>query len=327
MPNPTFGAANLQWVGVATETVYGTAIALPSTYFPAESPTWKVVQADMVDTALRGSMGGEFQQLTGLRHDEISFKTHIYLDSIFPLLRGILGLPDVIVGAADPYSHKTSLQNGNNGQPASTTVFWSDGVGKTWQMPGAQLSSVKIAVKVDGLVDVDVTYIGLPAVPITSPTNTPTTMKPMPSWNSIITIGGIALTKYSEVNFEIKRATEAIGTVTGTQAPFAIFAGPVTVSGSLTGIYQGSTDNDLTAMIVNSQPVLLVKISPANDAVHSIAFQMSVVAYDSAEASGTNKWMEIKSAFKALTNPTDVAGGGNQSPMLVTMLSATATAI
>jgi hypothetical protein len=327
MPNPTFASANLQWLGLATETVYGTATATPSLFVPVDTPTWKPTTASIVDSALRGSMATEHQQINGLRFDTVTFKTFLYLDSAFTILRAALGLPDVISGAADPYTHKTSLQSGNNGQPAGTTVFWYDAAGKAWQMAGSVVQTVKIGLKQDGLATLDVTYIGLPAVPITPPSNTPTTQLPAPSWNSTITIGGIAYSKYSELDIEIKRATEMIPTITGTQAPFAIFGGPVTVAGTLNGIYQGSTDTDLLGDLTNLQPTLLVKVSPAGDAVHSFSFQASKVAYEDTTVTGSNKWMEIKSTLRMLANTTDVAGGGNLSPLLVTALTTASTAL
>lgn len=326
MTSPTFAAENLQWVGLAAETTYGTPIATPTLFVPAETPQLTFQQATMVDGALRGNMGTEFQQLRGLRADQLTFKTYFYLDSVFFFFRAALGLPDVKTGTSDPYTHKTSLQSGNNGQPQSTTVFWTDAQGKTWQTPGAQVSDVKVTITSDGLASLEVTWLGLPSVQITPPTNTPTTSIPMPSWNSTITLAGASQQKYSEIALEIKRDTKMIPTITGTQSPFAIFCGGCSVSGSFTGVYQGTTDNDLLNDLGNIQPVLTVTTAPVGDATHSISLQLSKVAYDDAQISGST-WMEIKSTIKGLTNPIDVAGTGGTSPMLVTLTSPVSTAI
>lgn len=327
MPPSTFAPANLQWVGVAREAVYGTPETVPTLWVPVDTPTWKPTIASLLDTNLRGSMGAEYEQLLGLRFDTVTFKTKFYLDSCFFFFRSLLGLPDAVTGSADPWTHTTALQNtGNNGQPAGTTVFWTDGAGKTFRMPGAQPVSVKVTLKQDGLSEMEVTYVGLPSAIITPPTNTPTTAKPMPSWNTIITIGGTAYTKYSEISLEYKRASEMIPTITGTQSPDNIFGGPVAVAGSFTGVYQGSTDNDLAAWLVNTQPALVVKTNPAGDAVHYLQQTLSKVAYDDVAVAGTNKWMEVKSTIKGLSNSTD-AVGGLFSPAKVILLSAVSTAI
>jgi Phage tail tube protein len=325
MPTNYF-AANLQWVGIATESTYGTPQAAPTTWVPVDSPVWKPNVVQITDGNLRGSMAAEYEDINGLRYDTITFKTYFYLDSCFVFLRGILGIPDVITGASDPYTHKTSLQNGNNGQPASSTVFWTDGAGKTRQMAGSQLSTVKVTIKQDGFAELEVTYVGLPASSITSPTNTPTTQKPMPSWNTTITIGGTAYTKYSEMSMEYKRATEMIPTITGTQSPFAIFAGPLSVSGSFTGVYQGDTDTDLVAFLANTQPAFVLQTSPVGDSVHYLKLQHTKVDYSDVSVSGTNKWMEVKGNLKALGNTTD-ALSGSFSPVQAVLLTPVATAI
>lgn len=326
MPPTTFAAANLQWVGVAREAVYGTAETAPTLWVPVDSPTWKPTIATLLDQNLRGSMGAEYEQLLGLRFDTVSFKTKVYLDSCFFFLRSILGLPDAVTGSGDPYTHTTALQNGNNGQPAGTTVFWADAAGKVWQMPGAQPVSVKVTIKQDALAEIEVTYVGLPSTAIDPPTNTPTTAKPMPSWNTVITIGGTAYTKYSEITLEYKRGSEMIPTITGSQTPFAIFGGPVAVAGSFTGVYQGSTDNDLAAWLANTQPALVVKINPAGDATHYLQLTHSKVAYDDVAVAGTNKWMEVKATVKALSNTTD-AVSAPFSPAKAVLLSPVSTAI
>lgn len=325
----TFAPANLQWLGIAKETTNGTPISAPTLWIPVDSPTWVPTRPPLVDTALRGSMAAEYEQLQGQGFDTITYKTNFYLDSIYPHLLAILGNADTVTGTAVPYTHKTALYNGSGGdaaQPKSYTIFYNDGAGKVQQMPGAIPSSVKITVKPDGLAELDVTWIGLPSTAIAPPTNTPTTSKPMPGWNATITVGGTPLNSYSEVDIEYKRATEIIPSITGSQTPFAIFGGPVSVSGTLTAVYQGFTgDVNMVDFLANTQPVLLVKVAPAGDAVNSITFQHSKVAYDSSAPSGTTKWMEIKSSIKALANTTDALGGG-YSPAQVILLNSQSTA-
>jgi hypothetical protein len=273
-------------------------------------------------------MAVEYEQLQGQGHDTLTYKTYLYLDTVYQHLLAVLGNPDTLTGASDPYTHKTALYNGSGGdaaQPKSYTLFYNDAAGSVKQIPGAIPSSVKITVKPDGLAELNVTWVGLPSTAITPPTNTPTTAKPMPGWNSVITVGGTALSSYSEVSLEYKRATEIIPSITGTQTPFAVFGGPVSATGSLTAVYQAAADVNMTDFLNNTQPVLLVKVSPAGDATHSITFQHSKVAYDASAPSGSNKWMEVKATIKALANTTDAIGGG-YSPAQVILTSPVSTA-
>jgi len=328
MVGPVIGAANLQWAGYAPETVYGTAPALPAYFWPATGPVWGHPTDKYVDDALRGSMAGEFQQVNGMRKgDTFTFTTYCYLDQVFVFLRQILGLPDVLSGASAPFTHKTSLQNGSNGQPVSACIWWYDALGKCVQLPGAQMSDLKITINTAGLVTLVPTFVCLPGVFVTPPSQTPEAAQPMPGWKSIITLAGVPSTSFSEIIIDIKRATESVPAINGTQSPFAIFAGPLTIAGTIKAIYAGSTDVHLVNELNNNQPVLSVALSAVGDAVNSLTMQFSRTAYDLADPVGTNKWMELSGTTKMLANTTDVAGGGNQSPMLVTLLSPVSTVI
>lgn len=320
--------SNSQWVGWAAEVTYGTAIAAPTVWIPTDTPVWVPVIAPLSDEALRGFMGTPYQQQQGLRYDTLTYTTYFYMDSVYQHFLAALGVTDTITGTADPYTHKTALlssQSGGTAQPRSATLFWVDSAGKAMQMPGAQLKDLKVSLDPAGLAKLDISWVGLPSAIIAETTNTPTTQKPMPSWNSTITVGGTVMSKYSAVNLAYARNTEMIPTITGTQTPFAIFCGPLAVTGDFTGVYQGSTDPDFAAYLANTQPALLVKIAPPGDATHSLTLQHSVVAFDTSSPSGTNKWTELKSTFKCLMNSTDAIGGG-LSPAQAIFVSAQSTA-
>jgi hypothetical protein len=324
-----FYPANLQWVGLAKETTYGVAVAAPTIWVPVEAPKYKSTITPLKDKNLRGSMATTYQQQQGLRHDELTYKTYFYLDSAYPHFLALLGNADTVTGSNDPYTHKTALYNGsgtNAAQPPSYTLFWADASGKAQQIPGAVISSVKVTLGADALASMDISWTGLPAATIATPTNTPSALKPMPSWNSAVTIGGSATSKYSSIELEYKRAVEMIPTITGSQTPFAIFGGPVSVTGSLTGVFQNATaDTDWTNYLANTQPVLSIKVSPPGDATHYVTLQHSQVAYDISEVTGTDKWMEIKATVEALANSTD-ALNGSFSPAQVIALTAQSTA-
>lgn len=308
-----FFPANLQWLGLAKETTYGTPAASPTVFVPMISPKWTPHITNLPDQALRGSMSKTYGQQQGLRYDEFTYQTYPYMDSIYPHVLAALGNPDTITGASDPYTHKTAVYNGsgsNAAQPPSYTIWYHDGAGKCWQSAGCISSNFAIDAKAEALVTVDAGWLGLPATAVTPPSNTPTGNPPMPSWNSTITIGGTSLSKYSDIKVTIKRATEMIPTITGTQAPFAIYGGEVEVTVDLAGIYQNSTDNDLAAFLANTQPALLLKVAPAADATHGLTLQHSKVGYTDASISGSNKWMEIAGKVQALANTTDALGGG-----------------
>ena len=325
MTAPTFSASSLQWVGIAPDTSYGVAAAAPTLYVPVEAPQLTPNQNTLLDKNLRGAMAGEYAQVPGMRHDTFTFKTDVYLSSVFAFLRAVLGYPDVLSGSAAPYTHKTALQNKVNGQPAGTTVFYSDG-NKTYIMPGAIASDVKVTIKSDDVATLDVTYMGLPSTEAAPLTNTPDTTLPMASWNTTITVGGTAFTEFSEIILDFKRTVAPVVTITGTQAPYAIAAGELTLQIDFTGVFQGSTDVNWVNYLTGAQTAVVAKIAPIGDAVNSVTFQMSKVAYSAATFTPGAEYFEVKATGRALANATD-ALDGVLSPAQVVMLSPVSTAI
>lgn len=322
--------SNLQWVGAAKEAVPGVAEAAPTFWIPVDGSSlkYKANQSVLTDQAYRGMMSADFQQVQGMRFDTLAYKSYIYMDSVYQHILALLGKPDTVTGSAAPYTHKTSVENGVDNpeaQPPAFTLFYFDGA-KCRQIPGCICSDVKIDVKVDQLVTLDVSWTGLDAVVMGSaPTNTPSTNAPIPSWNTVIKVAGTAVSQYSEVSLDYKRDVADVPTINASQSPLEIFGGGVSMTGTLTAVYQGaSADPDLAAYLANTQHALTVVLAPIGDAVHSLTLQHSVVAYDSADPAGSNKWMEIQSTIKALANAAD-ALDSEESCAQAVMVSAAAT--
>ncbi|QGJ93462.1 major tail protein [Arthrobacter phage Mufasa8] len=325
-----FYPGSLQWLGIAKETTYGVAVAAPTIWIPTDGPKWSPKVTQLTDNNLRGFMGVDYGQQNGTRYDEVSYKTYIYPDSVFSHFRAILGGTDTVTGAADPYSHKVSLTNGtgtSSAQPPSYTVFLYMGNGKSKQIPGCVLGDLKFNGKANELPSIDVTWTGLGAADINAPTNTPTTAAPMPPSSMAITIGGANLGKYSDISVAYKRDVKPILTLNGATDPQAIFAGPLSVSGSMTAVFQGVADTDLTNLFTNTMPALSIVVSPSGDAIHTFTQSMSKVSFNTADPQpSTTDWMTIQSTFAAIMNSTD-ATDGKQSPASATLLNTAATAL
>lgn len=327
MPNAVATPGSLQWLGLAKESTPGTAIAAPTVWVPVDSPKYSPKVTTITDNNLRGLMGTDFQQVQGMKYNEVSYKTFIYQDSVYQHLQAILGTADAVTGVAPTVTHKTSLLNAGTGQPPTYTIFLSQG-DKAVQIPGCELGDLKFSGKANEAPSIEVTWTGLPETFITLPTNTPTTLAPYPPTTMTCTVGGnTMLNKYTSVSIDFKREVTAIPAINGSAAPLAIYAGPLSVSGSLEAIYQGSTDNDLVNLLANTQPSLSVALTAAGDATRPLTIQMSKVAYDSAEPAGSNtSWMTISSNFKALMNATD-ALDAKMSPAQAIFINQTVTPI
>jgi len=322
--------SNLQWVGGAREITPGTPVATPSFWIPVDGSSLKYKPNinPLLDSSYRGQMSTDFQQVQGMRFDTLDYKSFIYMDSVYQHCLALCGRPDQVTGSSDPYTHKTSVENGVDNpqaQPPTFTLFWFDGI-KCFQMAGCVLGDMKIDVKTDELVSLDASWTGLQAtVMAVAPANTPSTSKPIPSWNGVIKIAGTAVNRFSEVSLDYKRDVADVPTINNSQSPLSIFGGGVTCTGSLTALYQGgAADPDLAAYLANTQASLAVVLAPVGDAVHSLTLTHSVVAYDDAQPSGSNKWMEIASTVRALANATD-ALDAETSCVQAVMVSSAAT--
>ncbi len=112
MPNPTTFASPRQFIGVAVETVQGTAV-VPVATIPVDKcdPQDKWVWLD--DKALRGSMTEPYVRVQGPGHSEFAFNGPCYFDNLPYLLSNIMG--DVVYSG-------TYTGSGTTTSTASTAV-------------------------------------------------------------------------------------------------------------------------------------------------------------------------------------------------------------
>lgn len=325
----TWLPGNGQWLGLAKETTYGTPAAAPTMWIPVDSPHWEAKVTPLKDVGLRGSMASQFGQAQGMREDSLTYNSNIYSDSTFPHLMALLGGPDTVTGTAPTVTHKTSLLNlidaTHNAAPPSYTGYLFQDDGKVAQIPGMILGELKINIKANELPNLNATWLGLPATFVTAPTNTPSTLQPMPPFTASVTIGGSASTKYTDLSIDIKRNVQSIAVLNGTPGALGVYGGELTVSGSLNSIYQGTADYDLAALLANTQPALVVSLYTQGDATHPLTLQMSKVAYDTAAPQGTNSgWMTMAATFEALANATD-ALDSKYSPIQAQLINTSVT--
>ena len=327
MANPTIYPANLSWLGMAKETTYGTPVATPTIWVPLLDPAWKPDLKMLENVAMYGDMAETHGIVAGVRHDTLGYKTYLFLDTLYPHMLTVLGNPDTLSGGSDPYTHKTALYNGGNGQPVSWTLSLYNGA-ETWQMAGSIISKVDATLKADALGELQVEWMGLPATKVTNPTNTPSTAKPWASWNTTITVNGVQATSYSDIKLNYTRKTEVVQTADGTQSPYVIFVGPLTVEGDVTGVYQGysGTPTDLSNYLTNGQVPVTVQVNPVGDATHYAKWQHTLVGFTASEVkAASGKYVEITSKFKGIANSTDALGGG-LSPVQFVLLNAVSAA-
>ena len=228
------------YVGIAKETRYtngsSPTAASPTDFIPFTSITPFDNVKYLDDKGIRGSMTEEYGVIQGNIHSELDIAGDVFPDTIGYLYSGTLG--DVATtGSVAPYTHAISLQNAAsvNGQPTTYTVsdYYSLGSSSTRQYTGLQFASIDTKFSADALMTYTAKAMGFQSVTAANPTPSFTTVAPQPSWTGTVTLSGSATAVLAEGNVNISRPVTPIFTVDGTQSPYQLFAGPVTVDGSL----------------------------------------------------------------------------------------------
>ncbi|MEV6674573.1 phage tail tube protein [Streptomyces sp. NPDC051162] len=108
-----------------------------------------------------------------------------------------------------------------------------------------RLSDLQMKIDPKGAVTASVKYVSFPSVGQTLQTETFSTYDPLLGWSWNMTNGGAASTRGLTYDVTVKRATEAIASSDGTQAPREVFAGPIEVDGTYKAIFENQLDMSL----------------------------------------------------------------------------------
>ena len=313
-------ATNLTVLGIAKESAFGTPAAATN-FIPVSPPTPKDVVKLVQDKGLRGSMVEEFNEYKTVQHSTFDFGGDLYPDTIGFILAGVLG--DVTTtGASAPYTHAISVYNSTDGQPPSYTLTDNYGV-NTRQYPGAKFSDIDIKFTGDGLITYTAKAVALPSVTTTAPTPSYSAVTPFAAYTGTVTIGSSAM-NLVDGNVTIKRSVSVVDTVDGTAAPYALWSGPVSVSGKLTLVMEA--ESQLTDYLAANQNVLDVTWAAGSGAAATqLKLHMTNVVYQAADITRGKDYVEIGVTFNARGNSTDAGTSGGYSPIKATLQNALAS--
>lgn len=299
-------------MGMAIETVRGTAAAVPLMWIPVKAPKIQPVLTQVINESLVGSMVASVDQIVTARHDEYSFTCYAFIDTLPALLRGLLGGVDTIVGAATPWTHTISLLNNdsaNGNQPPSYTFFdWDGYILRT--MAGGMIDDLSFKFTATGLVEVTVKVQTMPYVAAGgAPTSAFTTIAAAPAWSCTTSLNSITTTPIVEGTLSFKRNVKAVHTL-GQLAPFRLFAGPLDCSGSsLTVINQNDAEQNL-ALAGTAFPLSLT-FNPPGTPTFNFKFQMSTVkAAQTHQERGGDGIIITQLDLLPLPNAADTGSGG-----------------
>jgi hypothetical protein len=320
-----------RWIGVAKEVTPGTAVA-PVLTIPVEKfePSDDVTQLD--DQALRGSMAKQYGQYAGPIGSSWDLGGPMFGDALGYLLHNILG-GYAVTGGPAPFSHTFSLLNSGDGQPVTHTLTDATGVpatGQARQYPYSCVSELTLNWNAEQLCTWEAKAIGWPSVvPGAPPTNTLSSVPPVPSWRGAVGIGGPAsagtlVTDVSEFSVTLSREVTPVNTADGTQAAFVIARGPLDVSGKFTQISQNETR--ILDLLTNVQPQLQFVLSNGLTLGNliSVQFDMQKVGYRATKINqGTIFMYDVE--FQAIANTTNAGASGGLAPAKVVLQNAVTT--
>lgn len=320
-----------RFVGIAKEVTPGTAVA-PALTIPLDKfdPSDDVTQLD--DQALRGSMSKQYGQYSGPVMSSWDMGGPMFGDALGYLLANVFG-DYAVTGASPPYSHTFALKNSGDGQPVTHTITDATGVpatGLARQYPYSCISELTLNWNAEQLCAWEAKASAWPSVvPGAPPTNTLSTVPPIPSWQCKVGIGGPAaggtlVSDITEISLSIAREVTPYNTADGTQAPFVIARGPIDVSGKFTQISQ--TEQRILDLLANTQPQLQILLSNggAGPTLVSVQLDMQKVGYRSTKINqGTVFVYDVE--FQAIANSTNVGASAGLAPAKVVLQNAVTT--
>ena len=247
-------------------------------------------------------MTEQYNVIQGKIYSEFDLGGDVFPDTTGYLYAGVLG--DVTTSAsAAPYTHEISLLNSqaSNGQPPTYTLsdYYSLGSSSTRQYAGTQFASIDTKFSADALLTYTAKGMGYKSITAVNPSPTFTTVSPLPSWTGQVTLAGSVTAIMAEGNVNIQRSVTPIHTVADTQNPYQLFAGPMTVEGSLLLVLE--SDAQLNYYLNNTQPSLTVDFTEgAGSNLVQVQFQMTKCAFTVAKIERGKDYIELNVNYLSL---------------------------
>ncbi|MGW1892145.1 phage tail tube protein [Streptomyces sp. NPDC002004] len=316
MPKPS----HLAVLGVAKETTPGTAVAATK-WVPYKTLTPKDDINLIQDTGQRGAPVDVFGLYAGQKGAELDLGGDVFADTIGWLLVSLL--PDLTTtGASAPFTHAFSTLCSGDTQPPSQTWTIADPL-NTWQYPGAQFSELGFKWNADGLLEWSAKATTWAYSTTTTPTPSFTSVAPVANWAIACSIGGSA-TFVQDGELTIKRGVTAIRGSAGTQNPYRIWSGDVSVEGKVTLVMENTTQR--TAFQAGTVQSFDVSYSQgAGASQNGLQLHCTQVAFTEGTPSYGKEYIELPVSFTAIANTSDVGGSGGYSPVKATLTNAIAS--
>ena len=162
----------------------------------------------------------------------------------------------------------------------------------------------------------------------TAVTNVTTNSRPIPNWNSTVSILSSNITQIGNFSVSFKRTTQTYWTVQGTQTPFIIARGPLEMDGQIEWD-PTNTEQPLDMMLLNAQGPMSIVVTnsgiPNSGTPFTLTFTASQVANIKSKVMRNKPLIGYGNSFEGVSNATDVGGSGGLGPGTITLVNNTPT--
>lgn len=174
----------------------------------------------------------------------------------------------------------------------------------------------------------------LSTVATSAVTNVTTNSRPIPNWNSTVVIAGNTISSSNayagigEFNVSFKRVLQAYWIVAGTQTPYVIARGPLTMDGSIQWDPTNS-ETPLDLMLMNAQAPMSISVTnngiPNSGTPFTLTFTATQVANIKSKIMRNKALIGYANSFEGIANSTDTGGSGGLGPGTLTLINSTPT--
>jgi hypothetical protein len=172
-------------------------------------------------------------------------------------------------------------------------------------------------------------FISTPVPSGTAPTLNVTGARPIPNWSTtVVTLtssGATATTNdIGEFSVSFKRQTQVYWTIQGSQQPFVIARGPLTMDGTIQ--YDPTKDEvPLDLMLLNAQAPMQIICSnaaiPNSGTPFTLTFTASQVANIKSKIMRSKALIGYGNSFEGVANSNDIGGTGGLGPGTITLVN------
>ncbi len=316
-PHPTYAS----FLGISAPELTFAAGGTPVAFIPVKSMTPSDKLVWLEDEGWRGAPVKTYGGTPGPLYAEFEFAGDVYADTIGYVYVGLLG--DVAVtGVSAPYTTNAALLcSGNQQPPTYCLTDWNSNI-TGYQLAGARLSEMGLKFSGSGKLEYDAKTI--------VESNTVNGVKPsfvnepdqiIAGWKGAVQLGGSPVGFVVEGEQNIKRAVEIIDAVDGTQAPYYLFAGELTVDGKLTIVMEDDTWR--ANYVAGTSTSIDISYTQGTGATtQQVKTHCSTIRIEDAKVNRGKSYAELEITYTADGNTTDVGASGGFSPIKVTLQNA-----